>query len=769
MMRFLPFLDLRKSLSMAFALGLGGIGLTVLALMLPDQGVRTHTALSIGVSLGLLALLLGAAGTLHRYHLRQERRIIDALLGNSAQPGFLAQGSDHAVTWANHTGADILAPHDYALDVWLSGVKASPSRYIARMHDQAQSQGVARDELFVEGTTWLAEVTVTPGNAFLWVLHPQNLPQDRGLQELEWAHFDAEGRITRISAALQAALGTASLKRLDQLLPGSAPAPGQSAPVSLPADAGRRIAWRQGGADEAGIVLLLPPPDLPAIGDIDQALNALPVAIAHIAPDGRIALANQAARRLLQITTRDDVRLCDRLEGLGRPLVEWLEDVRSGHLAHSTEVMRLARRGEEAYIQVSLRKLPGGPEGYTLAVMHDATELKSLEAKFTQSQKMQAIGQLAGGVAHDFNNLLTAISGHCELIVMRHDSNDVDYPDLMQIQQNTNRAAALVRQLLAFSRKQTLQIETLDLHATLADLVHLLNRLLGEKITLSLRYAEPPLAIRSDRRQLEQILINLVVNARDAMPLGGEVVIATELRNLPDGLARDQVRLPAGEYAVIEVRDQGLGIPRTNLPKLFEPFFTTKRQGEGTGLGLSTAYGLVKQMGGFIFIDSEEGLGTTVSLYFKPQDTRLSSHAAGQARAAVAAMPTKPRSLVLLVEDEAPVRSFAARALQLQGHQVLEADSGEAALDILADGSVRPDLFVTDVIMPGLDGPGWVSRIRTQHPDTPVVFMSGYAEDNRSAARDRVTHATFLAKPFSLKELTAIVDAQLRDRAVLCD
>ena len=770
MMRFLPFLDLRKNLGLVSLLGVAALALILLALLLPEWGVRAYTAFSIGVSLGLIALLLGVISALHRYRARQERRVINALLGKSSDPGFVLDDTDHAVTWANRSGADILAPYDRALDVWLSGVKAAPARYIAGLHDQAMSQGVAKDALCIEGKNWLVEVAVTPCNAFLWVLRPQSPPQASGLQDLEWAQCDAEGRITHISPALQAALGTTTPENLDQPLSGTAPAPGQSATVSLPAGAGQRLACRLASPDDAGAVLFLPPTTgQPAIPEIDQALNALPVAIAQIAPDGRIALANQAARRLLQITDSADVRLSDRLEGLGRPLDEWLQDVRSGHLLHSTEVMRLARRGEEAYIQVSLRKLPGGPEGYTLAVMHDATELKSLEAKFTQSQKMQAIGQLAGGVAHDFNNLLTAISGHCELIAMRHDSNDVNYPDLMQIQQNTNRAAALVRQLLAFSRKQTLQIETLDLHATLADLVHLLNRLLGEKITLSLRYAEPPLAIRSDRRQLEQVLMNLVVNARDAMPLGGEVVIATELRKLPDGLARDQARLPAGDYAVIEVRDQGQGIPKAHLPKLFEPFFTTKRQGEGTGLGLSTAYGLVKQMGGFIFIDSEEGLGTTVSLYFKPQETHLASHAPRHGTAAAAAMPTKARSLVLLVEDEAPVRSFAARALQLQGHRVLEADSGEAALDILADGSVRPDLFVTDVVMPGLDGPGWVSRIRAQHPDTPVIFMSGYAEDGRSAARDQVAHATFLAKPFSLKELTEIVEERLRDSAVLCD
>lgn len=767
MMRFLPFPDLRKSLALVALLGAAGGGLILLALLLPGHGLRIYIGLSVGGSMVLIALLIAAIALRHHDRQKQERRLLHAVLGNSPHASFLLRASDHGIAWANPAGAEVLAPHDGALAGWLDGIKAAPNRYIAGLHDRAATQGIARDPVRIGDKTLLAEVTPTPGGNFVWVLQPQALPQARGLAHLEWAQADAEGRLRYLSPALQDKLGPARPERLEQLV--ALPSREQPVIVNLPANGGRRLACPLPDPGPGETMLFLPvPANLPAAEGIDQALNALPVAIAQIAPDGRITLANQAARRLLQITESDDVRLCDRLEGLGRPLEEWLEDVRSGHLGHSSEVMRLSRQGEEAYIQVSLRRLPGAPDGYTLAVMHDATEMKSLEAKFTQSQKMQAIGQLAGGVAHDFNNLLTAISGHCELIAMRHDRSDVDYPDLMQIQQNTNRAAALVRQLLAFSRKQTLQIETLDLHATLADLVHLLNRLLGEKITLSLRYAELPLAIRSDRRQLEQILVNLVVNARDAMPLGGEVVITTALRQLPEGLMRDQVRLPAGEYAVIEVRDQGQGIPKANLPKLFEPFFTTKRQGEGTGLGLSTAYGLVKQMGGFIFIDSEEGVGTTVSLYFKPQKARLASPAPTRSQTTPSAIAAKPRSLVLLVEDEAPVRSFAARALQLQGYRVLEADSGEAALDILADGSVRPDLFVTDVIMPGLDGPGWVSRIRAQHPDTPVVFMSGYAEDSRSAARDRVAHATFLAKPFSLNDLTEAVDAQLRARAALC-
>ena len=497
-----------------------------------------------------------------------------------------------------------------------------------------------------------------------------------------------------------------------------------------------------------------------------QDFNELPVGVLRLDGQGRIAAANVAARQLMSLSSEDDRFLWEVVEGLGRPVSDWLQDARAGRALNRPEVVRVIRQGAEVFVQITLRRYNALSEPDTLlALVSDATELKNLEARFVQSQKMQAIGQLAGGVAHDFNNLLTAISGHCELILMRHDSSDVDYPDLMQIQQNSNRAAALVRQLLAFSRKQTLQFETLDLQGALAELVHLLNRLVGAKITLSLRFADQVINIRSDRRQFEQILVNLVVNARDAMPLGGEVVIETAIHKLPQGLMREQVTLPPGDYAVIEVRDKGQGIPKANLSKLFEPFFTTKRQGEGTGLGLSTVYGLVKQMGGFIFIDSEEGAGTTVSLYFKSQAASAPAQKSNMAKAATPALSMRPRSLVLLVEDEAPVRSFAARALQLQGHRVLEAESGEAALNILADTCIRPDLFVTDVIMPGIDGPGWINKIRDQYPDTPVVFMSGYAEDSRSAAQARIGNSVFLAKPFSLGDFTSTVNAQLLQHA----
>lgn len=396
-----------------------------------------------------------------------------------------------------------------------------------------------------------------------------------------------------------------------------------------------------------------------------------------------------------------------------------------------------------------------------VAVLQDATDLMTLEAQFVQSQKMEAIGQLAGGVAHDFNNLLTAISGHCDLLLMRHDPGDPDFPDLEQINQNANRAAALVSQLLAFSRKQTMRPEPVDLRDTLSDVSHLLNRLLGERVQLELRHDPNLRHVRADRRQLEQVFMNLAVNARDAMPDGGTIGIQTRAIHLSEPLKRDRVRLPEGDYVVTTVTDDGIGIPADKLPKIFEPFYTTKRPGEGTGLGLSTVYGIVKQSGGFIFADSKPGVGTEFTLYF-PAHTGPVAPARPAGPVLEDPDADKPvDGVVLLVEDEAPVRAFAARALRLRGFTVMEADSAEAALEILKGVDVAVDVFVTDVIMPGLDGPTWVQQALEQRPRTRVVFMSGYAEENFAEAQALIPGSVFLPKPFTLSKLTSTVQTIL--------
>ncbi len=527
-------------------------------------------------------------------------------------------------------------------------------------------------------------------------------------------------------------------------------------PIIVPAKDGRREVYAVPGLAEP-----------PAASVAARAFESLPVALLHIGADGQITASNQHAQTLLGIEPGTTGMMSQFVENLGRPVNDWVLDTLSERVPNRSEVARAKKRREETFLQISLSRIVDGTGPSLLAVLHDATELKTLEQQFVQSQKMQAIGELAGGVAHDFNNLLTAITGHCDLLLMRHDQGDQNYADLMQINQNANRAASLVGQLLAFSRKQTLEPEVMDLRESIGELTHLLNRLVGERITLTLSNDPTLSKIRADRRQLDQVIMNLVVNARDAMADGGEVRLETRMVHLAEPMQRDQVLVPPGAYVTIRVRDHGHGIPADKLNRIFEPFFTTKRTGEGTGLGLSMAYGIIKQTGGYIFVDSVVGAGSTFSIY-------IPAHEGADADVAPADVPSKAievaalsrddsrTGVVLLVEDEAPVRAFASRALRLRGYTVIEAGNAEEALATLSDANLAIDLFVTDVIMPGMDGPSWVREALKTRPDTKVVFVSGYAEDALEDVSSGIPGSVFLPKPFSLTELTETVRRHLQ-------
>jgi len=393
----------------------------------------------------------------------------------------------------------------------------------------------------------------------------------------------------------------------------------------------------------------------------------LPVPMVDATPEGVILRANVAAIALIGQGEMAGKNLCDIVEGMGRSLVDRLADTMKGFGLGRPEMARCYRGGQEVFLQVSMARMRRRGKTSILAIISDATELKTLEAQFVQSQKMQAVGQLAGGIAHDFNNILTGITGHADLLLLRRSVTDPDYGDLMQIKQNANRAAALIGQLLAFSRKQTLQPKSLKLNDTLSELSHLLNRLLGEKVALHTEHGVDLKSVRVDERQFEQVIVNLVVNARDAMPKGGTVVIRTRNEVLKKELCRDRATVHPGEYVIIEVRDTGGGIPDDIRPKIFEPFFTTKKVGEGTGLGLATVYGIVKQTGGFIFVDSDAGGGTVFSIYLPVNEEPDTVEEPPKK-----APPTDltGRGRILLVEDEMPVRAFAARALSLRGYTV---------------------------------------------------------------------------------------------------
>ena len=365
---------------------------------------------------------------------------------------------------------------------------------------------------------------------------------------------------------------------------------------------------------------------------------------------------------------------------------------------------------------------------------------------------MQVVGQLAGGVAHDFNNILTAIIGHCDLMLMRHTPGDSDYDDIQQIKSNSNRAAGLTRQLLAFSRQQTLRPQVLQLPDVVSEVSHLLKRLLGETVELVVKHGRSLGPVRADPGQLEQVIVNLAVNARDAMQTkgGGTLTIQTY------SVKADQVAelgsdiLPVADYSALSVTDTGTGIPPTVLGKIFEPFFTTKEVGKGTGLGLSTVYGIVKQSGGFIFADSKVGEGTRFVIYLPVH--REEAGAAKSRRIE----KSKPHELwgtgtVLLVEDEPMVRSVAERALTRHGYQVITADNGEDALEVLERGE-QIDLLISDVVMPGMDGPTMVREARKSRPELKILFISGYAEEQLRKSID-IENVNFLPKPFSVTEL----------------
>jgi two-component system, cell cycle sensor histidine kinase and response regulator CckA len=340
---------------------------------------------------------------------------------------------------------------------------------------------------------------------------------------------------------------------------------------------------------------------------------------------------------------------------------------------------------------------------------------------------------------------------------MRFRPGDSSFADIMQIKQNANRAANLVRQLLAFSRQQTLQPRILDITDVLVELSHLLRRLIGENIELRVVHGRDLGLAKVDQGQLEQVIINLAVNARDAMPSGGTLTIRTANVTQTSPLRRGHEVMPAGSYVQIEVIDTGTGISKENIGRIFEPFFSTKEVGSGTGLGLSTVYGIVKQTGGFIFVDSEPERGTVFQIYLpRHQQGELTPAPRSEAVDALSTRDLTGIGTVMLVEDEDPVRIFGARALRNKGYKVLEAKSGEDALETIRGGETI-DLLITDVVMPRMDGPSLIREVRQTHPDMKVIFISGYTEDAFRQRLDSDSDIHFLPKPFSLKQLAGKV------------
>jgi len=392
----------------------------------------------------------------------------------------------------------------------------------------------------------------------------------------------------------------------------------------------------------------------------------------------------------------------------------------------------------------------------------DATEERELGQKFAQSQKMEAIGKLAGGIAHDFNNVLTAIIGFSDLLLANHRPSDHAYKNIQNIRSSANHAAGLVKQLLAFSRQQTLEPEILQLGELVTDLSVILNRLLGEKVDLKISSGRDLWAVKADRNQLNQVVINLAVNARDAMPEGGRLTVRTKNIGERESQKLSDSGVVVGQYVMIEVEDTGSGMPPEVMAKIFEPFFTTKDVGKGTGLGLSTVYGIIKQTGGYVFADSTPGRGTTFRVYLprhilNDQDRETDTKVAPSDRP----LDLTGHGRVLVVEDEDAVRIFATEALRRQGYEVLQACDGLEALDILEECNNEVDLVVSDVKMPEMDGPTLYKELRKTNPTIKFVFVSGYADDAFDKTLDANADYTFLQKPYTLAQIAEVVKSQL--------
>ncbi len=490
----------------------------------------------------------------------------------------------------------------------------------------------------------------------------------------------------------------------------------------------------------------------------ERLYDEAPVGIAMLTVDGLIKNANQMLIGMLNLPaasingkTLGHFIPADHKERAD----QWVRQLVGG--GHAEKFIETPMKGvSDLVVQIFARPLKSGG-GHVLHII-DMTDRKNLERQFTQSQKMQAVGQLAGGIAHDFNNLLTAMIGFCDLLLLRHKPGDPSFTDIQQIKQNANRAANLVRQLLAFSRQQTLQPRVLDLTDVLSELSHLIRRLIGVNIELQLSHDTDLGLIRADQGQMEQVMVNLVVNARDAMPQGGKLFVRTlNLHNhQPVNLANDE-HLPVGEWVKIEVEDTGTGIAPDVLPRIFEPFFSTKDVGAGTGLGLATVHGIVHQTGGYIDVKSVLGKGTTFIVYLPRHKA-----AAGEKAESTATIEDKGEvsdltgsSTILLVEDEDAVRTFSARALSNKGYRVIDAPGGNEALKLLEEKKVQPELLITDVMMPEMDGTTLAKTIKAAHPDIKIIFISGYAEDKfKEHLGDAVW---FLPKPFTLKQLATKV------------
>lgn len=495
-----------------------------------------------------------------------------------------------------------------------------------------------------------------------------------------------------------------------------------------------------------------------ALRQANETLRAVietsPLAIYALALNGEVRSWNSAASRIFGFSEAEVLhRLLPIIAVDDQPgFLERLDQAIDGTLLVGHEERRFRKDGSPIEVSVwnaQLRDATGAVTGIVEAVA-DNTDRKRLEEQVRQAQKMEAVGRLAGGVAHDFNNLLTVITGYCQMLLDQTPvDNENTTQDLKEILKAADRATTLTKQLLAFSRRQIFQPKVVELGALIRDLNNLLKRLAGETVTLRYQIPEDLWNVRVDPGQMEQVLLNLIVNARDAMPKGGQVTLSLRNETIGEHNPHPAVSLPPGDYVLMEVCDTGSGMDEEVLTHLFEPFFTTKEKGRGTGLGLSTSYGIVKQNHGEILVRSTLGQGSTFSIYLPRVAERPTAEAPTEAPSRAA----RGQETVLVAEDEDGVRVVVTNMLRKQGYRVIEGTSGEDAMQIASNHSGPMHLLLSDMVMPGMTGLELAEQVRQLRPDIRVLFMSGYTDSGIVHEGELQPDTYFIHKPFSIDGL----------------